>query len=85
MNKLSVLESLIGEQVTVVLRDRKETTYSGSLMEISKFSVTLKLKEHGCEYIEYIPMINISVISHKLLSVRNRSVQKLEQSKQAQP
>lgn len=67
MEKLTVLESLIGEKVTIVCRDRKETVYEGQLLEVNRLGPLIKLKEHGREFIEFIPMFNVSMISHKVL------------------
>lgn len=74
--KKTILESLIGEKVTVVCRDRKETTYHGELLEITKTGPVLKLKEHGREFIEFIPMGNVGIISHKIFSHTKKTIHK---------
>ena len=85
MTPKSISDTLVNEYVTVLLRDRKETVYNGTVLEISKYSVTLKLKEHGNEYLEHIPMGNISVISHKLLGIKSKNVRKVGQKKSEVP
>lgn len=67
MEKPTVLESLIGEKVTIVCRDRKETVYEGQLLELNRLGPVIKLKEHGRDFLEFIPMFNVSMISRKIL------------------
>jgi hypothetical protein len=67
MVKPLVLESLVGEKVTIICKDRKETVYHGQLLEISRTGPVIKHLDHGREFIEFIPMDNVSMISHKVL------------------
>lgn len=63
---MKVLESLQGEQVTVYCTDREETEMSGELLEVSQIGAIVKYSSHGREFIDFAPMRNIGLISHKI-------------------
>jgi hypothetical protein len=66
--KYPVLESLVGQKVTIYCQDRKESVYYGELLEINIFGTVIKHLNHGREFLEFIPMKNIISISHKVLA-----------------
>lgn len=68
MSKLQVMDSLLGEEVTVLALDRQESEYIGELIEFDALGAVLKYSSHGREFIAFIPMKNIDSISHKVLS-----------------
>lgn len=69
MSKLQVMDSLQGEEVTVIALDREESEYGGELLEFNELGPVLKYQSHGREFITFIPMKNVDSISHKVLSV----------------
>lgn len=69
--KLQVLESLLGEEVSIITFDRQESEYNGELLEWSELGPVLKYQSHGREFITFIPMRNIDSLTHKVLSVNS--------------
>jgi len=67
MSSMKVLESLQGEQCTVQCKGREELQVSGELIEIADIGAIMKYSSHSREFIEFIPMLNIDTISHKVL------------------
>lgn len=70
MSKMQVLESLLGENVNVTCLDRSESEFFGELIEIDALGPIVKYSDHGREFVEFIPMSNVSSISHKVISVK---------------
>lgn len=68
--KRQVLNSLLGERVTINLLDREETQIVGELIEIDELGACQKYSSHGNEYIEFCPMNNINTISYKVLDAK---------------
>ena len=63
-----ILESLVGEKITIKCLDREESIYYGELLEVNELGPLIKHLDHGREFIEFIPMANINSISHKVFS-----------------
>lgn len=70
MSKMQVLDSLLGEYVNVNCLDRNESEFYGELIEVSALGPIVKYSDHGREFVEFIPMTNVSSISHKVISVK---------------
>lgn len=70
MSKLQVMESLQGEQVSLVTLDRNESEYDGELLEWGDQGAVLKYSDHGREFITFLPISNIDSISHKVISAK---------------
>ncbi|MGB0454359.1 MAG: hypothetical protein ACPGJV_11675 [Bacteriovoracaceae bacterium] len=68
--KRQVLNSLVGERVSVLCLDREETEIVGELLEIDEYGVTLKYSSHSREFIDWIPVQNLSMLSYKVLDVK---------------
>lgn len=70
MSKMQVLETLVGEQVSLICKDREETEFNGELLDLSDLGVTIKYSSHGREFIDWIPMDNLWWISYKVLDTK---------------
>lgn len=68
--KMQVLESIVGEEVTVFSLDREETETSGELLDLGDYGVSIKYDSHGRQFIDTIPWQNINSISHKVLDAK---------------
>lgn len=68
MTESKILNSLIGEKVSIKCFDRQESTFYGELLDLNELGSSIKHLDHGREFIEFIPMANINSISHKVFT-----------------
>lgn len=64
---MQVLESLVGQEVSIICLDREESETDGELLEVDLIGATVKYTQYGNEFCQFIPMSNINSITHKIL------------------